>query len=116
MGEKAGYTDWYPGQPDDTAGAEDCAVLQPEDQYHWNDVSCVSKNRPLCEKRYALWKFAHAIYIDSFQAHGIEEKQSPEKNDIFNIFAQNIDRVYTLEPPRQGGSNAYPQSIFWDQE
>ena len=33
--------------------------------------------------------------------------------DIFLIFAQNIDCGYTLEPPRQGGSNEYPQSMFW---
>ena len=33
--------------------------------------------------------------------------------EIFNIFAQNIDRGYTLEPPHQGGSNEYPQSMFW---
>ena len=32
---------------------------------------------------------------------------------IFLIFAQNIDCVYTLEPPRRGGSNEYPQSMFW---
>ena len=32
---------------------------------------------------------------------------------IFLIFAQNIDCGYTLEPPRQGGSNEYPQSMFW---
>ena len=31
----------------------------------------------------------------------------------FLIFAQNIDCGYTLEPPRQGGSNEYPQSMFW---
>ena len=36
-----------------------------------------------------------------------------EKNDIFNIFAQNIDCGYTLEPPLRGGSNEYPQSMFW---
>ena len=29
------------------------------------------------------------------------------------FFAQNIDCGYTLEPPRQGGSNEYPQSMFW---
>ena len=29
------------------------------------------------------------------------------------IFAQNIDCRYTLEPPRRGGSNEYPQSMFW---
>ena len=32
--------------------------------------------------------------------------------DIALIFAQNIDCGYTLEPPRRGGSNEYPQSIF----
>ena len=42
-----------------------------------------------------------------------------EKNDILYIFAQNIDCGYTLEPPRpiepprRGGSNEYPQSMFW---
>ena len=33
--------------------------------------------------------------------------------DIFLNFAQNIDCGYTLEPPRRGGSNEYPQSMFW---
>ena len=33
--------------------------------------------------------------------------------DIFLIFAQNIDCGYTLEPPCRGGSNEYPQSMFW---
>ena len=33
--------------------------------------------------------------------------------DIFLIFAQNIDCGYMLEPPRRGGSNEYPQSMFW---
>ena len=31
---------------------------------------------------------------------------------IFHISAQNIDCGYSLEPPRRGGSNEYPQSIF----
>ena len=32
---------------------------------------------------------------------------------FFRISAQNIDCGYSLEPPRWGGSNEYPQSIFW---
>ena len=32
---------------------------------------------------------------------------------IFLIFAQNIDGEYSLEPPRRGGSNEHPQSMFW---
>ena len=35
------------------------------------------------------------------------------KKNIFLIFAQNIDCGYTLEPPQWGGSNEYPQSMFW---
>ena len=31
---------------------------------------------------------------------------------FFYISAQNIDRGYSLEPPRRGGSNEYPQSLF----
>ena len=31
----------------------------------------------------------------------------------FHISAQNIDCGYSLEPPRRGGSNEYPQSMFW---
>ena len=32
---------------------------------------------------------------------------------FFLIFAQNIDCEYTLEPPRRGSYNEYPQSMFW---
>ena len=35
-----------------------------------------------------------------------------KKSYIFHISAQNIDCGYSLEPPRRGGSNEYPQSIF----
>ena len=31
---------------------------------------------------------------------------------IFLMFAQSIDCGYSLEPPRRGGSNEYPQSMF----
>ena len=35
-------------------------------------------------------------------------KFSDKNSDIFYISAQNIDCGYSLEPPRQGGSNEYP--------
>ena len=34
-----------------------------------------------------------------------------KNSDNFHISAQNIDCEYSLEPPRRGGSNEYPQSI-----
>ena len=58
-----------------------------------------------------LRKLAHAIYRDFFQKQKL--KIIGKKYDILNIFVQNIDCGYTLEPPRRGGSNEYPQSIFW---
>ena len=50
----------------------------------------------------------------------IYKKKSPPKTenfqikncDIFHISAQNIDCGYSLEPPRRGGSNECPQSMF----
>ena len=33
-------------------------------------------------------------------------------SDVFHISAQNIDCGYSLEPPRRGSCNGYPQSIF----
>ena len=42
--------------------------------------------------------------------HGSKNgKFSYEKCDFF---AQNKDLEYTLEPPRWGGSNNYPRSMF----
>ena len=35
-----------------------------------------------------------------------------KNSDIFHISSQNIDCGYSLEPPRRGGSNEYPQSMF----
>ena len=35
-----------------------------------------------------------------------------KNSDIFHVSAQNIDYGYSLEPPRRGGSNEYPQSMF----
>ena len=35
-----------------------------------------------------------------------------KNSDIFHISAQNIDCGLSLEPPRRGGSNEYPQSIL----
>ena len=35
-----------------------------------------------------------------------------KNSDSFHISARNIDCGYALEPPRRGGSNEYPQSMF----
>ena len=62
----------------------------------------------------SLRKHAHAIYRDFFSCKNL--KSHKKKFDIFLIFAQNINCGYTLEPPRRGGSNEYPQSMFWSKK
>ena len=48
------------------------------------------------------------------KCHYQKTQDFSDKNaDIFHISAQNIDCEYSLEPHRQGGSNEYPQSLFW---
>ena len=58
-----------------------------------------------------LRKHTHMIYSNFFRLK-IDNFQR-KKSDFFLIVAQNIDCGYTLEPPRRGGSNEYPQSMFW---
>ena len=35
-----------------------------------------------------------------------------KRSDIFHVSVQNIACGYSLEPPRRGGFNEYPQSMF----
>ena len=52
-------------------------------------------------------------YIENFTTK--TRKFSDRNSDIFFFFsisAQNIDCGYSIEPPRRGGSNEYPQSMF----
>ena len=49
------------------------------------------------------WKFYHQK----------KWKFSDKNSDIFHYSAQNIDCEYSLEPHRRGGSNEYPQSMFF---
>ena len=64
--------------------------------------------------------YARALYTLRKHAHA-QRLFSPVKIEIFIrkmlifflFLLQNIDCGYTLEPPRRGGSNEYPQSMFW---
>ena len=40
------------------------------------------------------------------------ENLQMKNSDNFHISVQNIDCGYSLEPPRRGGSNEYPQSML----
>ena len=62
-----------------------------------------TKNGTLRKHTYAnMWKISPPK-TENFQI---------KTSDIFHISAQNIDCMYSLEPPQWGGSNEYPQSMF----
>ena len=51
-------------------------------------------------------------YTENFAINKNENFQT-KNSENFQFSALNIDCGYTLEPPRRGGSNVYPQSMFW---
>ena len=60
----------------------------------------------------ACFYFLHCLWL--LYSYTTKNENFQIKNSgIFHISAQNIDCGYSLEPPRQGGSNEYPQSMFW---
>ena len=58
----------------------------------------------------SLWNHDYSNILKILQPK--KGKFSDKNSDIFQISAQNIDCGYSLEPPRRGGSNEYPQSMF----
>ena len=65
------------------------------------------RNNPLK----ALRKHAYSNILKILQPK--KENFQVKNSDISHIPAKNIDCGYSLEPPRLGGSNEYPQSMFW---
>ena len=62
-------------------------------------IVCITKTR--------LFK-----YIEHFTTKKKNENFQIKKSNIFQMSAQIIDCGHSLEPPRRGGSNEYPQSMF----
>ena len=59
----------------------------------------------------ALQKHAYSNILNILQSK--KENFQMKNSDIFNIPAQNVDYGYSLEPPWWGGSNEYPQFMFY---
>ena len=66
--------------------------------------------RSVCPSSWTLQKHAYSN-IKKISPPKTENFQI-KSSDIFHISAQNIDCRYSLEPPRRGGSNEYPHSMF----
>ena len=78
------------------ASPEKCILLHENAPAHTASFHC--ENMPI----QIYWTFYHQK----------QWKFSDKKSYILHISVQNIDCGYSLEPPRRGGSNEYPQSMF----
>ena len=44
-----GYSDWFPGEPNQIGGHEDCLSIYPRQGYQWNDEQCDKSMNYICE-------------------------------------------------------------------
>ena len=65
----------------------------------------------ICQARRFITKTCLFKCTENFITKKNENFQM-KNSDIFHISAQNIDCGYSLETPRRGVSNEYPQSMF----
>ena len=72
------------------------------------------KDPEYSEYTYAVFPYISKTSLLKYNENFTTKKwKFSEKNaDIFHISPQNIYCGYSLEPPRRGGSNEYPQSMF----
>ena len=47
-GKPLTYTNWNPGQPDDSGNNEDCVLLWNKYEFKWNDAPCSLKRSFIC--------------------------------------------------------------------
>ena len=64
----------------------------------WRKFGYITKNTPI-----QIYRKIHLQKTEIFQM---------KNSYIYHNSAQNINCGYSLEPPRQGGSNEYPQPMF----
>ena len=69
----------------------------------FSDIYCTYPKYSLRKHAYSNISKISLPKTESFQI---------KNSDSFHISAQNIDCGYSLETPRRGGSNEYPQSRF----
>ena len=53
------------------------------------------------------------MYVENFTSKNWKFQIKKKKTDIFHIAAQNINCVYSLEPPRRGDSTNTNNLYLW---
>ena len=78
------------------------------DEYQSQKTNLLTCAPNITKTRIYMYKF------DPHKPHFCIVKLGLQGYTLFILFLlENIDCGYSLEPPRRGGSNEYPQSMFW---
>ena len=88
-------------------------ILGASSEKVYSSMCEIHRSRSPCTSHhviFAITKTRLCKFIENFTFKNW--KFSDKNSDIFHISAKNIDCGYSLEPPRRGGSNEYPQSMF----
>ena len=85
-------------------------------QLRWSQCQTQQQNnneQDINEESSAVSSLRKHVYSNILKTLQPKKENFQIKNsNTFHIPAQNIDCEYSLEPPRQGDSNEYPQSMF----
>ena len=81
----------------------------------WDSQGCKVSSCRQWRLRAASWKYAYIILTPLNPTFIYIKLGFTGVYIIFLISTQNIDCGYSLEPPQQGSSNEYPQSMFWEE-
>ena len=76
----------------------------------------ITKHNPPSHQKKARWHYENMPIQMYWNFNTKIWKFSDKKFWYFHISALKIDCVYSLEPPQRGGSNEYPQSMFFEQK
>ena len=80
--------------------------------YFRGEIRKISCGYPLLSEAMIIITKTYLYNFDPLKPHFYIVKLRFTGVYIIFISAKNIDCGYSLEPPRQGGSNEYPQSMF----
>ena len=83
-----------------------------KERHIWSDCATMCFRRPVMKQGTSR---KHAYIILTPISPLLYSKTGADRGyTLFFLFLlKNVDCGYSLEPPWQGGSNEYPQSMFW---
>ena len=76
----------------------------------------VSHLKTMSEIKYTLRKHSYSNIMKISPQKKTVNFRIKKNSDIFSCFCSKHGLLYSLQPPRRGNSNEYPQSMFFEKK